>query len=89
MHKLGLVHNDLKLLNIFMCDTKEKPKVLIGDLGLTARIQPGEVFIKKAGTSAFMAPETIMQMPICAKSDIWSLGIILYTLLCSQLPFPS
>ena len=42
MHKLNLVHRDLKLLNIFVCDATAKPRVKIGDLGLTALLQPGE-----------------------------------------------
>lgn len=38
MHNVGLVHRDLKLLNIFMCDATEKPRVKIGDLGLAVRL---------------------------------------------------
>ena len=72
-----------------MCDASEKPRVKIGDLGLAAYIEPGAVYIKRAGTTAFMAPEVMMDEPTCAKSDVWSLGIILYTLLASHLPFAS
>ena len=72
-----------------MCDASEKPRVKIGDLGLAAYIEPGSVYIKRAGTTAFMAPEVMLDQPTCSKSDIWSLGMILYTLLASHLPFAS
>lgn len=61
MHDLRLVHRDLKLLNIFMCDATDKPRVKIGDLGLSARLMDGETIVKRAGTVAFMAPEVISE----------------------------
>ena len=36
MHSIGLMHRDLKLLNIFLCDSSETPRVKLGDLGLSA-----------------------------------------------------
>ena len=89
MHNANLVHRDLKLLNIFMCDSSEMPRVKLGDLGLAVRLSPGESIIKRAGTVAFMAPEVLAEKPTDFKSDIWSLGIIMYTLLVSHLPFTS
>ena len=59
MHAVGLVHRDLKLLNIFMCDTSDEPRVKIGDLGLAVYLPPGASLIKRAGTIAFMAPEVM------------------------------
>ena len=89
MHNARLAHRDLKLLNIFMCDASDRPRVKIGDLGLSARLSEGETITKRAGTVAFMAPEVLLEQPSDFKADIWSLGIILYTLICSHLPFPS
>ena len=89
MHALQLVHRDLKLLNIFVCDDSDLPRVKIGDLGLAARLAPGEKINKKAGTKGFMAPEVVLEMPCDFKSDIYSLGIILYILFKKQLPHTS
>lgn len=36
-----------------------------------------------------MAPEVFLDQPVDLKADIWSLGIILYALICSRFPFPS
>ena len=87
MHDLRLMHRDLKLLNIFLCDDADMPRVKIGDLGLAVQLAPGETIVKKAGTIGFMAPEVVFQMPCDFKSDVYSLGIILYILLSTHLPF--
>ena len=87
MHDFSLVHRDLKLLNVFLCDSSDMPRVKIGDLGLTVQLAPGETIVKKAGTIGFMAPEVVQQQPSGFKSDIYSLGIILYILFSTRLPF--
>ena len=89
MHALGILHRDLKLLNIFMCDVSAFPRVKIGDLGLACKLGVGESIVKKAGTLAFMAPEVLLLQPCDFKSEIYSLGILLYTLIASRLPFES
>ena len=87
MHVQNLVHRDLKLLNIFMCDSSEMPRVKVGDLGLAVCLKPGESIIKRAGTVAFMAPEVLAEQPTDFKSDIWSLGCLLYEMAALQSPF--
>ena len=87
MHKIGLIHRDLKHDNIFLSDNSKKPRIKIGDLGLTAYLKPDEVLIKFAGTKAFMAPEVLLDQPAGFYNDIYSLGVILYTLVANSLPF--
>ena len=89
IHSLGIFHRDLKLQNIFISRAEKLPQVQIGDLGLSVRLRPGESVIKQAGTKPFMAPEMLLNQPCDFQADIWSLGILLYTLICSGLPFPS
>jgi len=93
-HAQGIIHRDLKSSNVVV-DTEGKPVVL--DFGLARRLPDGagapphnstltgrdEV----AGTVSHMAPEILRGQPADARSDIWSLGVLLYELVTSELPF--
>ena len=81
------MHRDLKYMNIFLSDTSEAPKVKIGDFGLACLLKDDECISKYAGTLGFMAPEVIQNLPCDSKSDIWSLGVIMYALIGSGVPF--
>ena len=61
MHDYGIVHRDLKHLNIFISGTMTKPKVRIGDFGLSCKLSPKENYYirKQAGTLGYMAPEIL------------------------------
>ncbi len=87
IHKQGLIHKDLKLLNVFIQSDGDHPKIKIGDFGLACRLVGTEITGKKSGTLAFMAPEVILGHPFNQKVDIWALGIILYSLLTQEHPF--
>lgn len=75
-------------MNIFLSDASaESPKVKIGDFGLACKLGEDECIKKMAGTIGFMAPEVVQDEPSDFKSDIWSLGVILYALIGSGVPF--
>jgi len=96
-HQRGLIHRDLKPGNILVDDTGQ-PKVLDfgvarvieadsqeGDARLTMQTGLGQI----VGTLAYMSPEQVLGDPleVDTRSDVYSLGVILYELLCGQLPY--
>lgn len=86
-HKRGLVHRDIKPSNIFLL-RDGKPKVLDFGVALTMADNAGKSEHRKLiGTPNYMSPEQARGQPIDRRSDIFSLGIILYELLCGKRAF--
>ena len=91
-HDGGVVHNDLKPLNVMMLKTStdDVPRLKLVDFGAASlldalRENADEIF----GTPRYMSPEHIRGLPTDARSDLYSLGLILYELLSGDAPFPS
>ena len=95
-HQKGIIHRDLKPENIFLCKQggiTDYPKVL--DFGLAKvterQMEPGSVILTQEGmvfgTPEFMSPEQAQGKTLDARSDIYSLAIILYEVLTGKLPF--
>ncbi|KAA6390668.1 MAG: putative CMGC kinase, CK2 family [Streblomastix strix] len=83
LHSNGIMHRDLKPANIFM---NEDGSIRLGDFGLTKDITDKE-YATMAGTKENMAPEGHLTKKLDFKSDIFSLGIIVFQLLTNQHPF--
>ncbi|MFH1785840.1 MAG: serine/threonine-protein kinase [Candidatus Micrarchaeota archaeon] len=95
-HGNNVVHRDLKLENIILADDPSSPRVKIVDMGL-AKIfdansvqgdgvtSPGVV----KGTPEYMSPEAFTGGRLDHRTDIYSIGVILYYLVCNQFPFVS
>ncbi len=63
------------------------PSIRLGDFGVAIKLERGQLVIDQVGTLAFSAPEVLENKPAGLKADIWSLGVILYLLISSSLPF--
>lgn len=70
-----------------MTDTTNKSVPKLVDFGLAKMIGPLEKADEPFGTLGYVAPEILQKKPYSNQCDIWSLGCILYALLCSSLPF--
>ena len=62
-----------------------QPKLI--DFGLSKVLMPGEKSADPYGTLAYCSPEIIAKKPHTTKTDVWSLGIVLYTMLTRRMPF--
>jgi len=86
LHKKNIVHRDLKPENIVFIKTKNKDIFIkIIDFGASITFK-GKNLSQELGTIYYIAPEVFMNN-YNEKADIWSCGIILYTMLCGHPPF--
>jgi serine/threonine protein kinase len=85
-HEKGVLHRDLKPANVML---DARGQVLLTDFGLAGlagQIEGAEV---RNGTPAYMAPEQLSGQEVTARSDIYSLGLVLYEIFTGKLPFES
>ncbi|MCA8974216.1 MAG: serine/threonine protein kinase, partial [Planctomycetes bacterium] len=83
LHERGLVHFDLKPANVFL----KGPVARVGDYGLSKLVTHSRGSLTMGrGTPYYMSPE-MLQRRGDHRSDIYSLGVMLYEILCGELPF--
>ena len=93
-HNLGIIHRDFKPDNIMICDKPGRPdwvevvdfgiaKRAVADTQQTGLTQAGFVL----GTPLYMSPEQVMGEELDARSDLYSLALVVYEMLTAALPF--
>ena len=86
LHSRKIIHRDIKPNNLLL---DEKLELKIADFGLSKKLYEGQKLKEKLGTQVYMAPEIweLSETGYSFEVDIWSLGIVMYKLLTSKLPF--
>ena len=92
MHSQGIVHRDLKPENILCVEPKSIRKVKIADFGISKMVKNPQkfdstTFETMAGTLSYTAPEILRGKGYKKAVDCWSIGVIMYILLCGYAPF--
>ncbi|CAD8183606.1 unnamed protein product [Paramecium octaurelia] len=82
LHQMKVMHRDIKSANIFLINNEVK----LGDLNVSKVAKQGLLYTQ-TGTPYYASPEVWKDQPYDCKSDIWSLGCVLYEMAALKLPF--
>ena len=85
LHDKKILHRDLKSANIFLI--KEKNQCKIGDLNVSKVLKEKFLINTQIGTPTYSSPEVWEDKPYSYKSDLWSVGCIIYEMCCLRPPF--
>lgn len=83
LHTRQIFHRDLKSANIFITKTGQ---IKVGDMNVSKLAKKGLLYTQ-TGTPYYASPEVWQDKPYCQKSDIWSLGCIIYEMITLHPPF--
>ena len=90
-HSKGIVHRDIKPANVMVQHKGGRTHCVLMDFGL-ARLAQGTKLTRagsQLGTAAYMSPEQVEGSAVDKRSDVWSLGVVMYEMTAGLLPFPS
>lgn len=83
LHARGVVHRDLKTENIIF-EKRGGDSIKLIDFGLATRLPRGQVLTNSVGTEGYSAPEVLAGRGYTEKADLWSLGAVVYFMLCGR-----
>ncbi|KFK34304.1 hypothetical protein AALP_AA5G127600 [Arabis alpina] len=85
-HLQGVVHRDLKPENFLFTSKEDTSQLKAIDFGLSDYVRPDERLNDIVGSAYYVAPE-VLHRSYSTEADIWSVGVIVYILLCGSRPF--
>jgi len=85
-HAAGLVHRDIKPANILL---SEDGRMKVGDFVIAKAAESADLTQEGSfvGTAKYLAPEQVESKPVDGRTDLYSLGVVLYEMLCGRVPF--
>lgn len=90
LHDNNVVHRDLKPENLLYLSTDVNSSLVLADFGIAKMLDSkNEVLTTMAGSFGYAAPEVMLKKGHGKPVDVWSMGVITYTLLCGYSPFRS
>jgi len=86
IHAKRIIHRDLKPENLLYKDKDPGAPLKVIDFGLAVMVEPRHLVDECCGTTSYMAPE-VLTGPYDVQCDLWSIGVIVFFMLCGYLPF--
>lgn len=86
LHDMNILHRDLKCANVFLNSAPEGLVAKLGDFNVSKVAKRG-LCVTQTGTPYYASPEVWRDLPYDAKSDMWSLGCVLYEMVALRPPF--
>jgi serine/threonine protein kinase len=93
MHRRNIIHRDIKLDNVLINESSEDCQdssgivVKIADFGLSCFIEPDTLMHERCGTPCYVAPEILRDLGYDTKSDLFSIGSVMFNLVCGRFLF--